>query len=357
MKFTPWGILSGVFWVPGATCGIYGIKNAGLAIAVGTWSSLIVISSFSWGIFVFHEEVKSITGACGGALVFIIGLIGMGRYASPRKVVRLKEVSDKIDGFELSPRGGIDAETKRIAKRRTVGSNQNESKTHNTVSDTISVRQDVIGHTSISLLSLSDKELLLQHAKYKDVVDATIEKESDIVLSVGGFTFSRCQLGIIGAIINGTWGGMAMVPMYYARVQGCFGAGYLISYACGSFIVTILMWIIRYLYNLYQTNGKYKDAYKNLPSFHLRQMWFCGLLSGFLYSLGNFCSIITVTILGQGVGYSLVQTSMLISGLWGIFYFGEVNDTERKMKWIFSSVITIVGILWLSYEHQGSPLH
>jgi hypothetical protein len=27
IQFTPWGILSGLFWVPGASCGIYGIRN------------------------------------------------------------------------------------------------------------------------------------------------------------------------------------------------------------------------------------------------------------------------------------------------------------------------------------------
>ena len=29
VRFTAWGIVSGLFWVPGAACGIYGIRNAG----------------------------------------------------------------------------------------------------------------------------------------------------------------------------------------------------------------------------------------------------------------------------------------------------------------------------------------
>ena len=94
-----------------------------------------------------------------------------------------------------------------------------------------------------------------------------------------------------------------------------------------------------------------------LPSFYLREMWLAGFLSGSLYSLGNFCSIICVTVLGQGVGYSFIQTSMLISGLWGIFYFGEVTGSDRITKWLASSAITVIGILWLSYEHEGAPAH
>jgi hypothetical protein len=42
IQFAPWGIVSGLFWVP---------RNAGLAVAgVGTWSSIIVVSSFIFGI-------------------------------------------------------------------------------------------------------------------------------------------------------------------------------------------------------------------------------------------------------------------------------------------------------------------
>jgi glucose uptake protein GlcU len=40
VRFTSWGILSGVFWVPGAAAGIYGIRQAGMSAAVGLWSSI-----------------------------------------------------------------------------------------------------------------------------------------------------------------------------------------------------------------------------------------------------------------------------------------------------------------------------
>lgn len=145
-----------------------------------------------------------------------------------------------------------------------------------------------------------------------------------------------------------------MLKIY--RAKGFYGAGYLISYSVGSMIVTILLWLIRYCIHLYITRD-FKKALNALPPFHLRELIGPGSLAGFLYSLGNFCSIITVTSLGQGVGFSFIQTSMLFSGLWGICYFGEVKGTERIFKWMISSIITLLGILTLSYEHQGSPVH
>lgn len=81
------------------------------------------------------------------------------------------------------------------------------------------------------------------------------------------------------------------------------------------------------------------------------------MLSGSLYSLGNFGSIMAVTYLGQGVGYSFTQLAMLVSGLWGIFYFKEIQGADMIAKWILAASVTIVGIIWLSYEHEGESAH
>ena len=83
IQFTPWDIVSGLFWVPGASCGIYGIRNAGLAVAVGTWSSIIVVSSFVFGIVIFEEEVKSMEQTAAAFFKLISGLIGLSGYAEP----------------------------------------------------------------------------------------------------------------------------------------------------------------------------------------------------------------------------------------------------------------------------------
>lgn len=81
-------------------------------------------------------------------------------------------------------------------------------------------------------------------------------------------------------------------------------------------------------------------------------MWLAGGTSGTLWSIGNFFSIISVEHLGEGVGYSVVQASMLVSGLWGIFFFREIKDAITISKWFVSAVLTLSGILLLSYEHH-----
>jgi glucose uptake protein GlcU len=122
-------------------------------------------------------------------------------------------------------------------------------------------------------------------------------------------------------------------------------------------IVTILLWSLRYLYHYFVSGRDAMKAWNAIPSFHIREMWLQGLLSGLLYSLGNVCSILAISSLGQGVGFSFIQSSMLISGLWGVCFFREIRGLDRIMKWLLSSIATIIGILLLSHQHIGNLVH
>ena len=41
-----------------------------------------------------------------------------------------------------------------------------------------------------------------------------------------------------------------------------------------------------------------------------------------------------------------------VSGLWGIFYFHEIQGAETITKWFLSALLTLLGIVLLSYEHH-----
>ena len=150
------------------------------------------------------------------------------------------------------------------------------------------------------------------------------------------------------AAVFGLWGGSVMAPMKLCR-SDIQGFRFVISFAIGSSIVNIAFWLLRYCYNVYSYKSMSK-AYANLPSFHFDVMWRPGGLSGLLWSIGNFFSLTSVKYLGQGVGYPLVQSQLLISGLWGIFLFKEVPK-ERIPTWLFSALVLLFGILSLSYQH------
>lgn len=122
-------------------------------------------------------------------------------------------------------------------------------------------------------------------------------------------------------------------------------------------VVTLLLWVARYLFNYFELGRDRIQAWDSLPSFHIRDMWIQGFLCGLLYSLGNFCSIISVSSLGQVVGFSFIQSSMFVSGIWGVCFFKEIQGTDRIIKWLIASIIAITGILLLSREHVIDSVH
>lgn len=99
------------------------------------------------------------------------------------------------------------------------------------------------------------------------------------------------------------------------------GAKYYFSFAAGSLIVNTAVWIVLFAYRLVEQQGSFKGAVRSLPPWHFKALWLPGVMSGILFSIGEFSSIIAVAYLGQGVGNTFVQCKIIIAGLWGLLYY------------------------------------
>ena len=332
--FTPWGIVSGLFWVPAGIATIFAVKNAGLALAIGVSSSFIVLVSFYWGIFVFGEHVHSRVDACFAVGCMMVGLLGMAYHSAPSdsnsdggnhtsQILDHRDSSADSDGSDYQQLGNDEP------LEDGVDDDDDEDPT----TESTQIRQDEDDF---------DDEMVI-------VDDTSIHHPNDYV-TICGVKWKRRTLGILSAMFTGTYGGSIMAPMKFAPPEA-EGLEFLISFAIGAVLVNLTLWIIRFLY-LYRRHGTCSRAYQALPCFHLRKMWFYGGICGTVWSIGNFFSILSVEFLGEGVGYSVVQASMLVSGLWGIFYFHEVQGAVTITKWFLSAGVTVLGILLLSYEHH-----
>jgi glucose uptake protein GlcU len=111
-------------------------------------------------------------------------------------------------------------------------------------------------------------------------------------------------------------------------------------------------------------------------------MWLPGALCGALWEISNIGSLVSVQFLGEGVGFSVVQAALLVSGtfwfitkdislsaffkvkltiffsrnynilgLWGIFWFNEIRGRRTILLWLTSALITLAGVILLSHEH------
>eukprot|EP00591_Stephanopyxis_turris_P005682 CAMPEP_0195509698 /NCGR_PEP_ID=MMETSP0794_2-20130614/2560_1 /TAXON_ID=515487 /ORGANISM="Stephanopyxis turris, Strain CCMP 815" /LENGTH=387 /DNA_ID=CAMNT_0040636979 /DNA_START=64 /DNA_END=1224 /DNA_ORIENTATION=+ len=321
-SFTPWGIVSGMFWVPAGTATIYGIRNAGLAVTLGLGSSLIVLVSFVWGIFIFDEAVTSIVGACFGIVFMMIGLWGMSYYSSSEVTTTPTHAAvpiGSIDEHEEND-GSMWQYTALHLHQQGVGRGND-------------IQEDSQNLESIMECEECDDGPSFNHGKRIQIHGTTANGNTTTSTSTISSTAScfgkrltRRQMGLGCAVFSGVWGGSIMVPMHFSS-SNTGGLGYVISFGIGASIITLLLWCIRFCYYLTLTTGggcssrsgynnAFSDAWSMLPSFHLRIMWLPGFTAGAIWSIGNIASMVSVEYLGEGVGYSVTQSSLLVSGLW-----------------------------------------
>lgn len=383
-----------MFWVPGGVATILAVQCAGLAAAIGIGSTGIVLVSFIWGIFIFDEPVNSKAGACFAVALMMTGLYGMAYFSTPNKATHSlsssSSSSTSLHTNEISPDETSFSTSDAVAgirskRRNRKGDYRGISQGTDTIrgDDTDAIfpddDDDVIDHHDVTQdHTLSHDPVVTavstvdQEEDYIDGIFAPPDfnraspspsSSSDVIVITFGeriMKLPKRQVGICAAIFNGVWGGSIMAPMKWCQREDTTGIGFLLSFAIGASIVNFGLWVIRYLYLVMFTPTSGDDrsvncwyqAYLLLPSFHLQELWCAGATCGLLWSIGNFFSLISVKYLGQGVGYSVIQAAMLVAGMWGIGYFREVTKPAAIFKWFLSAILTVSGILLLSYEHH-----
>jgi hypothetical protein len=414
--FTPWGIVSGLFWVPGGVATVYAVQSAGLAMGIGIGSSFIVLVSFVWGIFLFDEPIHSRDLAALAVLCMMAGLLGMSYYSappaphdcslSPSPPPTASSSDEENDNDNYSDTGSRMESRMLDAARLTINASRSYSGLNVGDDDAAELDSATCNISSEDERMISD---MRQSGSRMESFGNDIHSECDnlgivrfpsacvaaaaldggnststvaitdtVVLGFGGCRakIARRHAGMLSAAFCGLWGGSITAPMTYAP-PGARGARYLMSFAIGASLVNLALWALRLVVVAFSVHSRnhldhhrhpdqvfispghsssmlvsLAEAYRELPSFHFRVMWRPGGLSGLLWSIGNFFSLLSVFYLGEGVGYPLVQTSILVSGLWGLFYYQEVTGTERRARWFASSLLTVFGILLLSYEHH-----
>ena len=75
----------------------------------------------------------------------------------------------------------------------------------------------------------------------------------------------------------------------------------------------------------------------------MRQAAWAGVCSGVLWNVGNGLSIAAIPRLGYAVAYPLLQCSLLVGGLWGVFCFGEIRGGPPIAAFFAASCVLIAG--------------
>ena len=333
-SFTKWGIVSGLFWVPGGAFNIFAIRNAGLAISQGIVASSIVMVSFVWGNLIFREPVKSQMAAYFAVWLIMAGLYGMSYFSTAETLSSsesssndlhrtdeekeeeqqdlMQKRSDSFDNDATSITEPLEIQQQKqpIGNRRSIlilGKTYSRRNLgllsallcglwggsclvpmHYSTGDTNGLGY-VISFSIGALLVTIMLWILEKEEEQQDLMqkrsdsfdnDATsitepleIQQQKQPIgnrrsILILGKTYSRRNLGLLSALLCGLWGGSCLVPMHYSTGD-TNGLGYVISFSIGALLVTIMLWILRFFYQLFKLRNV-KEAYEVLPSFHFR---------------------------------------------------------------------------------------
>jgi hypothetical protein len=194
---------------------VYAVKAAGLAIGIGIGSSCIVLVSFFWGIFVFHEHVHSIAGACLAILALMVGILGMSYYSSP--VTKGEEVYDSVALAESTDDGPHFPETTRSEITSGPEEDENRLQSDSAIIDggtaMVTTTKDIVRsfcdeddaetHSRLDSTSASyERDGIIMHDE--TIVTAVVDHDHTCLF---GRKVKKRHLGMLAAAFCGIWGG------------------------------------------------------------------------------------------------------------------------------------------------------
>ena len=136
------------------------------------------------------------------------------------------------------------------------------------------------------------------------------------------------QLGWIGAIGAGIFWGSYFIPVKFSGVSPWAGA---LPLAIGMSIGGVILALSSRQSWKLNASGDYVRAG----------------LTGALWSLGNYGMLMLVDAIGAGKGFTIAQTSLVVSALLGIYWLHEPPPQTRVANWILVGCVlaTVGGIV------------
>jgi hypothetical protein len=188
-------------------------------------------------------------------------------------------------------------------------------------------------------LSFSGQELLSEPAPQvlQEPLLETMRKTDATLLP----TVSEYWIGVLAAGFSGILGGSLLAPMHYVPTYEK-GLVFLPAFGLSVVAVSPLMMLP------YLCIGQ-----RELPPFYLHDTFFVGLLSGFIWSAGNIFAIAAIDRLGYGLAYPLIQTNVLVAGIWGIGLFDEfAKQTGAGAVFTIGAGILLTGAVLLAVGQE-----
>jgi glucose uptake protein GlcU len=286
------------------------IQRLGAAVGPGIWCGVGMLTSFLWGVFVFHEPFKTPALAVM-ALVMLVG--GVGGVASSQ-VLNHRDASNQPPPPSQPPPLSPAAE-------------------------------ELDGSGSSAVVSASASPAL------------PLERPSE--------PLSALVLGVACALGTGLLDGSLMAPFSSYKTSLGLAPGdqvalrYLGGFALALPVVALLPLLLALLVEHLRQGARSTrrllplDGRRSPARFLNLSCALSGMSCGALWAAGNVLSVHASMRLGQAVGFPLTQVCVVISALWGIFFFGELPQPRARALFASSSVVVLAGAVALKASGGG----
>eukprot|EP01106_Pelomyxa_sp_JSP_P013717 TRINITY_DN418_c0_g2_i1.p3 TRINITY_DN418_c0_g2~~TRINITY_DN418_c0_g2_i1.p3 ORF type:complete len:139 (-),score=41.77 TRINITY_DN418_c0_g2_i1:85-501(-) len=136
-----------------------------------------------------------------------------------------------------------------------------------------------------------------------------------------------------------------MAPLAMATAHSPVkGVSYAVSYGVAFFSLSLAMAVAYFACVC---------AYRRrvvLPPLHLRVALLPSAIAGTVWNAGNICAMIaSLSPLGMSQGFTLTQLCIIVSALWGIFWYREITGVRNLVIFGVSTLVIACGALLLGF--------
>lgn len=314
-EFTYWGMVSAAAWVPSGITTIFAVPRIGMSMTMAVSSATSSVLSFLVFWLVFGSKMK--TYSCGKGCTYFRAPIYLVTCVMGMFVMIFSKKVATWAGFK----GESDSDSKE-AKPLLI----NEDDVKRSSSPKNSTINWLAGMLSATL---SGTFGALQYGLYTFGKKHEYDRYTDLGCTSKNTT--ACPPSLIEEFNTfGSW----MIS---------FGLG---AAAMVSLVLTIVSFVEG---SRPPTDGD--DRCFRVPSFNFGVLKIAGVSAGTFWALGNFLNTTAVKLGGNAVIMAqTLSSSIITSGLLGIFYYGEGGSFAAKVIWAIAAAWTLASMVLLGLE-------
>ena len=151
-------------------------------------------------------------------------------------------------------------------------------------------------------------------------------------------------MGIFYAILTGILGGSIGFPSGWTDSNNA-GVKYLISFAVGASLVYPLTAVGLMCFRDKNPTDKIE--------WNFGICFIPGFLAGVVWNGGNLASLYAIQILGYSVAYPIMQSSLIIAAIWGVFVWKEFTNPYVISFIFLGALIVMAGCAAITYGVNG----